>query len=180
MEKRNYNTHSSVVAGDQSYAGRRKTQREIAEYFGLRDKQVVKELLKRERRKERKSWGSGILPRPKGDREKMVHQETLWQSRLMRFSGCAWKTNCCGIFCNPQEEVRAKAKYAVIYRHRKEYPILVMCKFFSVSRSGYYSFVKRMNRPKRMLPLPKQFANSKAKWLSYLRLPADVAMAEGK
>ena len=45
--------------------------------------------------------------------------------------------------------MRAKAKYAVIYRHRKEYPILVMCKFFSVSRSGYYSFVKRMNRPEK-------------------------------
>lgn len=42
-----------------------KHKREIAEYFGLRDKQVVKELLKRERRKERK-LEAGILPRPKG------------------------------------------------------------------------------------------------------------------
>lgn len=39
--------------------------------------------------------------------------------------------------------MRAKAKYAVIYHHRKEYPILVMCKFFSVSRSGYCSFVNQ-------------------------------------
>lgn len=31
-----------------------KIQREIAEHFGFKDKQVVKELLKRERRKERK------------------------------------------------------------------------------------------------------------------------------
>ena len=45
--------------------------------------------------------------------------------------------------------MRAKAKYAVIYRHRKEYSIQVMCKFFSVSRSGYYSFVKRMNQPEK-------------------------------
>ena len=45
--------------------------------------------------------------------------------------------------------MRAKSKYAVIYRHRKAYPILVMCKFFSVSRSGYYSFVKRMNQPEK-------------------------------
>ena len=45
--------------------------------------------------------------------------------------------------------MRAKAKYAVIYRHREQYPVLVMCKFFHVSRSGYYSFVKRMNRPEK-------------------------------
>lgn len=37
----------------------------IAEYYGFPDKQVVKELLKRERRKERK-LEAGIIPRPKG------------------------------------------------------------------------------------------------------------------
>ena len=37
-------------------------------------------------------------------------------------------------------------KYAVIYRHKTEYPISVMCKFFEVSRSGYYDFEKRMGR----------------------------------
>ena len=37
----------------------------------------------------------------------------------------------------------------VIYRHRNEYPILVMCKFFAVSRSGYYDFVKRLGKPER-------------------------------
>ena len=37
----------------------------------------------------------------------------------------------------------------VIYRHRNEYPILVMCKFFAVSRSGYYDFVKRFGKPER-------------------------------
>ena len=40
--------------------------------------------------------------------------------------------------------MRPKAKYAVIYRHREEYPISVMCKFFGVSRSGYYYFIKRL------------------------------------
>ena len=34
--------------------------------------------------------------------------------------------------------MRPKVKYAVIHRHRSEYPISVMCKFFEVSRSGYY------------------------------------------
>ena len=42
-----------------------KTKREIAEHFGLRDKYVVKQLLTRERRKEKKII-EGIIPRPKG------------------------------------------------------------------------------------------------------------------
>jgi transposase InsO family protein len=43
--------------------------------------------------------------------------------------------------------VRPKAKYAVIHRHRDEYPVSVMCKFFKVSRSGYYDFLKRIDKP---------------------------------
>ena len=39
--------------------------------------------------------------------------------------------------------MRPKFKYQVIYRHRTEYPISVMCQFFGVSRSGYYSYVSR-------------------------------------
>ena len=43
--------------------------------------------------------------------------------------------------------MRPKIKYAVIHRHRDEYPVSVMCKFFGVSRSGYYDFVKRLEKP---------------------------------
>ena len=43
--------------------------------------------------------------------------------------------------------MRPKLKYAVINRHRHEYPVLVMCRFFGVSRSGYYDFVKRIGQP---------------------------------
>ena len=43
--------------------------------------------------------------------------------------------------------MRPKLKYAVIYRHRHEYPVLAMCRFFGVSRSGYYDFVKRIGQP---------------------------------
>ena len=42
-----------------------KTQREIAEEFGLKDKYVVKRLLTRERKKDRKA-AAGIALRPKG------------------------------------------------------------------------------------------------------------------
>ena len=65
MEKRNYTHIQALLPEIKAMLAEGKTQREIAEYFGLRDKQVVKELLKRERRKERK-LKAGILPRPKG------------------------------------------------------------------------------------------------------------------
>ena len=52
--------------------------------------------------------------------------------------------------------MRPKGKYAVIYRHRNEYPVSIMCQFFGVSRSGYYDFVKRLGQPERDGDLAKQ------------------------
>ena len=45
--------------------------------------------------------------------------------------------------------MRPKVKYHVIYRHRTEYPVSVMCRFFGVSRSGYYAFVHRLGKPEK-------------------------------
>lgn len=45
--------------------------------------------------------------------------------------------------------MRPRVKYHIIYRHREEYPISVMCAFFAVSRSGYYAFVDRLDRPEK-------------------------------
>ena len=52
--------------------------------------------------------------------------------------------------------MRPKVNHAVIYRHREEYPVSVMCKFFRVSRSGYYDFVKRMGQPEHDADLAKE------------------------
>ena len=49
--------------------------------------------------------------------------------------------------------MRPKVKYLVINRHRDKYSISEMCRFFKVSRSGYYDYVKRMEIPDRDLPL---------------------------
>ena len=57
----------------------------------------------------------------------------------------------------------AKAKYAVIYRHREKYSVLVMCRFFSVSRSGYYSFVRRLNRPEKDASLAEKIRSQQDK-----------------
>ena len=45
--------------------------------------------------------------------------------------------------------MKPRVKYAVINRHRGAYPITVMCRFFQVSRSGYYDFTKRLGRPEK-------------------------------
>ncbi|MBQ7757327.1 MAG: IS3 family transposase [Oscillospiraceae bacterium] len=47
-------------------------------------------------------------------------------------------------------------KFKVIYRHRDKYSISEMCKFFEVSRSGYYDYVARMDIPDRDLPLAEK------------------------
>jgi len=52
--------------------------------------------------------------------------------------------------------VRASVKYRVIYRHKDKYSISEMCRFFSVSRSGYYGYVSRMDMPAKDLPLAEK------------------------
>ena len=65
MEKRNYTHVQTLLPEIKAMLVEGKSQREVAEYYRFRDKQVVKRLLERERRKERK-LEAGILPRPKG------------------------------------------------------------------------------------------------------------------
>ena len=43
--------------------------------------------------------------------------------------------------------MRPRVKYQIIYMNRNRYPVTAMCRFFGVSRSGYYDYVKRLGRP---------------------------------
>ena len=52
--------------------------------------------------------------------------------------------------------MKASVKYKVIYRHREEYGISEMCRFFNVSRSGYYDYIHRMDIPAKDLPLAEK------------------------
>ena len=52
--------------------------------------------------------------------------------------------------------MKASIKYKVIYRHREKYSISEMCRFFEVSRSGYYDYVRRMDVPAKDLPLAEK------------------------
>ena len=52
--------------------------------------------------------------------------------------------------------MRTSVKYMVIYRHKEKYSISEMCRFFKVSRSGYYDYVKRMDIPAWDIPLAEK------------------------
>ena len=57
--------------------------------------------------------------------------------------------------------MRPRVKHHIIYRHRTEYPVTVMCKFFGVSRSGYYAFVHRLGRPEKDAALAEVIAQQR-------------------
>ena len=42
--------------------------------------------------------------------------------------------------------MRPRVKYHVIHMNKNRYPVSVMCRFFEVSRSGYYGYVRRLGQ----------------------------------
>ena len=65
MGKRNYTHVQMLLPEIEAMIAEGKTQREVAEHFGFKDKYVVKKLLERQREKQQK-LEAGIVPRPKG------------------------------------------------------------------------------------------------------------------
>ena len=59
--------------------------------------------------------------------------------------------------------MRTSVKFMVIYRHKDKYSISEMCRFFEVSRSGYYGYVKRMDIPAKDLPLAEKIKECQEK-----------------
>ena len=59
--------------------------------------------------------------------------------------------------------MRPSVKYLVIHRHKNKYSISEMCNFFGVSRSGYYGYVSRMNKPAWDLPLAEKIQECQEK-----------------
>ena len=59
--------------------------------------------------------------------------------------------------------MKPSVKYRVIYRHKDKYSISEMCRFFRVSRSGYYDFVARMEIPDRDLSIAEKIKECQSK-----------------
>ena len=60
-----------------------KTQREIAQELGLKDKYVIKEFLKRERRREAKQ-AAGMIPKVSGRKPAVSLQEYKYENKRLK------------------------------------------------------------------------------------------------
>lgn len=124
------------------------------------------------------SWRPESFRGPKDDRGKMLHQETLWQSRRMRSSACRRRTNCCGIFCSSQEGSECKGKI----------PHHISSQIGISNIRHAHVFCRIQKRLRRLCPPPGQAGEgyrpcrnnrtAAGTQLPYLWIPADMAMAE--
>ena len=59
--------------------------------------------------------------------------------------------------------MKPSVKYRVIYRNKDKYSISEMCRFFGVSRSGYYDFLSRMEIPDKDLLIAEKIKECQEK-----------------
>ena len=78
MSKRGYTHVQRLLPEIRSMVEAGKTQREIAEHYGFKSKEVVRELLKRERRKERK------IPKSRGRKPAKTLQEYKYENKRLK------------------------------------------------------------------------------------------------
>ena len=91
MTKRNYTHVKELLPAILKMEEQGKTQREIAEHYGLKDKLVVKRLLERERRKERnQSKSRGRKPAKTLQESKYENRRLMMEVALLR--DFLWRT----------------------------------------------------------------------------------------
>ena len=78
MRKQNYTHVKELLPVIQAMVERGMTQREIAEHYGFKDKFVVKELLKRSRRKQT------AIPRMRGRKPAKTLQEYKYENKRLK------------------------------------------------------------------------------------------------
>ena len=78
MSKRGYTHVQRLLPEIKLMVEAGKTQREIAEHYGFKDKEVVRELLKRERRKERK------IPKSRSRKPAKTLQEYKYENKRLK------------------------------------------------------------------------------------------------
>jgi len=78
MKKRGYTHIKELLPAIKVMVEEGKTQREIAEHFGFKDKEVVREALKRERRKERR------IPKARGRKPAKTLQEYKYENKQLK------------------------------------------------------------------------------------------------
>ena len=78
MSKRKYTHVKELLPAIEAMVADGMTQREIAEHFGFKDKEVVREALKRERRKAKQ------VPKTKGRKPAKTLQEYKYENKRLK------------------------------------------------------------------------------------------------
>ena len=78
MSKRNYTHVQQFLPEIQAMVEAGKTQREIAEHYGFKDKKVVKKLLERERKKELQG-----IPKQRGRKPAKTLEEYKYENKRL-------------------------------------------------------------------------------------------------
>ena len=78
MSKRNYTHIKGLLPAIQTMVAEGMTQREIAEHFGFKDKFVVKEVLKRARKK------ATTIPKARGRKPAKTLQEYKYENKRLK------------------------------------------------------------------------------------------------
>ena len=78
MNKRRYTHVKELLPAIKKMVEQWKTQREMAEYYGFKDKMVVKKLLERERRKAR------TIPKSRGRKPAKTLQEYKYENKQLK------------------------------------------------------------------------------------------------
>ena len=79
MTKRNYTHVQALLPGIKAMVESGKTQREIAEHYGFRDKFVVKKLLERERKKQVQG-----IPKQRGRKAAKTLTEYKYENKRLK------------------------------------------------------------------------------------------------
>ena len=77
------------------------------------------------------------IPKQRGRKPAKTLQEYKYEKQEIKDG----KRTVAGFSLTHRKEVRTSVKYMVIFRHKEKYSISEMCRFFKVSRSGYYGYV---------------------------------------
>lgn len=116
-----------------------KTQREIAEHYGYRDKTEVMKLLARELKKQVK-W----IPKQRGRKPAKTLAEYKYENKPLKMENERRRN-----FMNTQKGSAATDK---VLRHpssSRGISFVSHVSFFCLSRSVYYGFVRSLGRPKK-------------------------------
>lgn len=100
MEKRNYTHVQRLLPEIEGMPSAGKTQREVSEHFGFKDKYVAKRLLNREREKQRK-LAAGNVPGPQGRPRKDTQPRDMAAEQAHEIERLGMENRLLRIFCNP-------------------------------------------------------------------------------